>query len=137
MNETIKAIKSVDGLKLEEEKNWRSYEGFEVETDQQKILVLVDENSCCCERFGYISTPDDTKEFIGSKLLKVEIVDEVLNKAAWDKQFEYGLDHGGVIFVNFETDQGLFQLTVYNSHNGYYGHNARVISRDLNISERL
>ena len=31
-----------------------------------------------------------------------------------------------VQFVNFKTNRGTFQFTVYNCHNGYYGHDITV-----------
>lgn len=134
MNELIKNIKGIHDFRLTPD-SYTHFSGYEVETDCQKILVLVDQVQSCCESAGYLSTPDDPKEFVGAQLRKVEIVDQALSKEAWDKEHPYGLDRGGVVFVNFETDQGLFQLAVYNSHNGYYGHDARVVSRDLNYEE--
>ena len=41
------------------------------------------------------------------------------------------------MFVNVETDKGLLQFVAYNEHNGYYGHEACVISKHLNESEYL
>ena len=37
---------------------------------------------------------------------------------------------GGIQFVDFVTDRGTFQLAVYNSHNGYYGHGILVLKND-------
>ena len=45
-----------------------------------------------------------------------------------------GLEDGGVVFVNFDTSAGLFQLVAYNQHNGYYGHEVLVVSNELNES---
>lgn len=131
--ETIKNIKKL----YDHEIKGYKYEGFEVETSEQKIYVLVSAQQSCCERTGFISSLDDYNEFVGSTLLKVEIVDDILDKVKWEKEVPYGLYEGGVIFVNFETDKGTFQLTVYNSQNGFYGHEALVISKDLNIEEIL
>jgi hypothetical protein len=36
------------------------------------------------------------------------------------------------MFVNLETDKDTLQLTVYNSHNGYYGHSAFIRSNQIN-----
>jgi hypothetical protein len=36
---------------------------------------------------------------------------------------------GGTQFVDFETSKGVFQLTVYNRHNGYYGHDILIESK--------
>lgn len=77
---------------------------------------------------------DNLDEFIGSKLLNVKIVDEALNvKTMEDLQGE----DTAIMFVNIETSAGLLQFVAHNSHNGYYSHEARVISTQLNHSERL
>jgi len=136
INETIKSIKEVFNFKpnVERFKKWESFQGFEIETDKQKIYVLVEDQKNCCESWGHISTPDDLNEFLGERLTKIEIVDEVLcNKTL--ESFDFY--DGSAIFVNFQTDKGLFQLTVYNSHNGYYGHRAVVISEQVSEDKIL
>lgn len=134
--EQIKKIESFDDFKPANDGHYSNYEGFEVETTEQRIYVLISNSSSCCENWGHFATPDDPKEFIGAQLLKVEIVDEALNKETFEKDCGDVYD-GGVMFVNFETDRGTFQLTAYNKHNGYYGHTAKVISRDLNTEMSL
>ena len=44
---------------------------------------------------------------------------------------------GGVMFVNITTSKGVLQFVAYNEHNGYYGHSACVISKQLNHEECL
>lgn len=134
--EKIKAIREVHGLKVAPN-DYTTFEGFEIETSQQKIHVLVADQGNCCESWGHVSTPDDLKEFLGANLRKIEVVDTALNKKEWDTQHPYGLDEGGVIFVNFETSRGLFQLAVYNSHNGCYGHTAKLISKQVTLENIL
>lgn len=46
-----------------------------------------------------------------------------------DEKTDGGLYEGEAMFINFETSKGTLQFTLYNSHNGYYGHTAKVISK--------
>lgn len=41
------------------------------------------------------------------------------------------------MFVDIKTDKGVFQLTVYNSHNGYYGHSVVFLRDDFKIVDGL
>ena len=111
------------------------YEGFEIVTDQQTIYVGISNQSQCYEDWGYVSTIDNLEDFIGAELLDIVVVDENLI-ATSIKLKEIGQniedDEFGAIFVNFETSKGLFQLTMYNTHNGYYGHDVTIISNQLN-----
>jgi hypothetical protein len=52
------------------------------------------------------------------------------------KEFSYD-DEDNAMFVNVETDRGTLQFVLYNSHNGYYGHKARVVSEQLKREEYL
>lgn len=72
---------------------------------------------------GLLQSEDDLTAYIGAELREVHLTDTALNKAAVEKSDYYdGDDGGGIQFVDFVTDRGTFQLAVYNSHNGYYGH---------------
>ena len=77
---------------------------------------------------------DNIEDFIGAELLDIMVVDENLI-ATSIKLKEIGQniedDEFGAIFVNFETSKGLFQLTMYNVQNGYYGHAVTIISNQL------
>ena len=127
-------IEEVHGIKLSE-KDWQSYEGYRVQTDKTKVLVLVSSGQDCCESFGTLSSFEDPKEFIGAEVISVDRVDTEYKKYA---ELEYGVDQGDTIFINFETTKGTFQLAVYNQHNGYYGHDAKVLIGDtVTIDEGL
>ena len=117
------------------ENDWNSYEGFQIITDQQTIKIGISSGQCCCENFGCIVTNDDTSDFIGADLISVALVDTALNNKKIE-DLEY-LDEVGAMFVNIETSKGLLQFVAYNSHNGYYGHEAVLISKQLNTSEQL
>ena len=104
-------------------------DGYLVITDKQTIKVGVDNDKCCCETWGYLTTNDDIKEFEGAELLNISITDTSLNSKIIKDLGLYEEDDA--MFVNFETSNGLLQLVVYNNHNGYYGHSAVVVSEQL------
>jgi hypothetical protein len=110
--------------------DWSNYEGFQIITDKQTIQIGISNSQSCCESWGYLITNDSTDEFIDSELLNIVIVDSALNDKKIE-EIEY-LDSGDAMFVNFETSKGLLQIVAYNCHNGYYGHNAVLISKQLN-----
>lgn len=138
MQEIIKKIIEVDNYK--EEDSWTHMAGFKIVTNEQEILLLIDDESSCCERWGYFWSDDEVKNFIGAEIQKIEIVDTALDKKILVKN-NLDIDDewfdGGVMFVNFETSKGLLQFTAYNEHNGYYGHEAKVISKQLKHKETL
>lgn len=111
------------------ENTWGTFEGYSVITDKQTINVGISSGQCCCENFGYLTTNDDLKEFEGAELTSIELVDKALNKKVIDDIY---VAEGEAMFVNFNTDKGVMQLVAYNSHNGYYGHDAVLISKQLN-----
>jgi hypothetical protein len=117
------------------ERTWGGYDGFQIITDQQTIQIGISDSQNCCERFGCIITNDETKDFIGSELLRISITDTALNNKEIE-EIEY-LGCGDTMFVNLETSEGHLQFVTYNCHNGYYGHEAVLISKQLNCKERL
>lgn len=105
---------------LSELDSWVSLDGYKIKTEQDEIYLLIDNGQCCCETWGYFSTDDDLQKFIGAELIGIQLTDTSL-KTETIEEIKY-LDEGDVQFVTFKTDNGVFQLAVYNSHNGYYGH---------------
>jgi hypothetical protein len=110
-------------------------DGFEIITNQQTIFVGIENMQCCCEDWGYITSNDDLDEFIDAELLEILLVDEGLNTKVIDEINK--LYECSAMFVNFNTSKGTLQLTMYNSHNGYYSHKAVVVSKMLNYDEYL
>jgi hypothetical protein len=104
-----------------------SYEGYRVVTDTQTILVGISSGQSCCENYGYMTTNDDLKEFEGAELLSIEVVDKSLNVKIIEREFS----EDEAMFVNFNTSKCVMQLVAYNSHNGYYGHDAVLVSKQL------
>lgn len=126
------------------------YQGYKITTTQQEILLLIEADQQCCEVWGYLMSEDNLDEFIGATLLGLRVVDtdgktagtakasHPDNEEDWtddDEDDDGRFDNA--MFVNIETDRGTLQFTAYNNHNGYYGHTARVVSKQLNYQENL
>lgn len=131
MSEVIQLIEE-----YAEKEGYYSYSGFLIRTDKQEIKLLIDNDQYCCEHHGYFMSEDDLQPFVGSQLLELSVTDTALKTHLMK---ERGLDEtspyvyeGGVMFVNISTSNGLLQFVAYNEHNGYYGHEAKVISNQLN-----
>lgn len=129
-------------LKIEErtfqgEEKWDTMEGYVIKTDKQDILIGICNRQSCCENWGYFSTNDDIKEFVGADLLDIKLTDTSLNTKIIEEKFEYGFDDGGIQFVDLNTSKGTLQFVVYNAHNGYYGHSIEIKSKQLNYKQCL
>lgn len=117
---------------------WEKESGFEIQTTKQTITLAIDSYQSCCESWGYFLTEDDPERFLGAHLLGVQITDTNRSGRAFyngwrddDNPDDVSLDEGDVMFVDIETDVGVLQFVAYNAHNGYYGHTARVSSKQL------
>jgi hypothetical protein len=130
--EKILRIKSGE---FEVEGHYSKYDGFIIETNTQIIKVGISSEQHCCESYGCLMTNDTTQDFVGAELIGISRTDQVLNDIKID-ELEY-LDEGGAMFVNLKTSVGLLQFVAYNAHNGYYGHGAVLISKQLNLEESL
>ena len=104
-------------------------EGYDIVTDKQTIVCGISQGQSCCENYGSFMSLDKFDEFIGAELYNVRIVDDQLNTTDYEN---LSLDsYCATMFVNFETSKGTLQFTAYNSHNGYYGHQAWVRSEQI------
>lgn len=113
------------------------FDGYKVCTEDHEVMILISNEQNCCESWGYFDSNDDANQFIGANLHEVRLTDTALNMAALDANGliwngEIDLDEGSIQFVDFVTDAGVFQLAVYNAHNGYYGHSV-IVAIDDNI----
>lgn len=140
MSEKIIRIEEVFGY-MRNSEDHQSFDGYSVITDKQTIFVGVSNRQSCCEEWGSFVSEDSVSDFQGAELLGVTVVDKCLNSKKLEgiltlKVGPIGYE-GTAMFINFETNVGTFQLTVYNRHNGYYGHNAIVISKQLNHEETI
>lgn len=112
---------------------YAEYDGYKIITSEHEYMILIDNGQSCCESWGYFSSDDDFEKFIGKELVSVELTDTALNKKKLEEVEPYGLDEGGIQFVDFKMKNGsVLQFAVYNSHNGYYGHPI-IVAKDNNI----
>lgn len=112
---------------------YSSFDGLQVVTDQQTIKVGIENGQSCCEKWGFVTSEDDFSQFVDAELISVTLTDAALNTITeLPDMYE-----GGCMFVNFTTSKGVLQFVAYNDHNGYYSHEAVVVSRDLNNREYL
>lgn len=128
MKEIIQELIELENYKDDEE-SWSGFEGYKVVTNQREIIMVISNSSSCCEVWGYFWLNDNPKDFIGAELNQIDIVDESLDKKKFEEKTDGGIYEGDVMFINLETNKGTLQFTLYNSHNGYYGHTAKVISK--------
>lgn len=101
-----------------------------------EITIQISNEQDCCEVWGAMLSEDDLSPYIGSKLLEIYFTDTSLNTEHLQliSNYKTCYDYHNVQFINIRTDKGTFQFTVYNCHNGYYGHDVTVVRdgyRDL------
>lgn len=108
-------------------------EGYRVVTTEQAIDLLIDADSKCCERFGYLWTNERPADFIGAVLLDVRTDGESLDgERAIDEDYcDPNPEDRMAMFVDLVTDRGVLQFVAYNEQNGCYCHMASVRSRQL------
>lgn len=126
---------------IREKDGWCSQSGYAVITDKQTIKLKIDDVQCCCENAGYFMSNDKLDDFIGAELLGISLTDKALKEVDFEKQGCSSPDNewfqGGIMFVDIKTSKGVLQFVAYNEHNGYYGHEAYVVSTQLKHSESL
>ena len=127
--EIILSIKETTFKK--DDDDYESYDGYEIATDKQTIKIGISNGQSCCERFGYFITEDNLDEYIGSDLISISHTDTEMSTKTINELCLY--EEPNTMFITFETTKGAFQFVAYNSHNGYYGHSAIIISNQLNM----
>lgn len=141
--EVIISIEKIEDylIKITEDSNSPDvyYSGFELVTSNGKYQIVISHEQHCCEESGYVMTEDDPEKFIGSEILSITRTDDCSLTRALEEELESHDDKQEKIastqFLNINTNKGLFQLVVYNCHNGYYGHPILVI-KDENVLYR-
>jgi len=147
MSERITAITEYHGKP--DGRAWGEEAGFQIVTDKQTITLAIDDEASCCESWGYLLTEDDPSKFVGAGLLGIRTTDtnrstkrffkgwSMEDGADYNNPDHISLDSGETMFVDIETDRGILQFVAYNAHNGYYGHQVRISSSQLELSEVL
>ena len=118
---------------------YNGFDGYQIVTNKQIIEIGISNHQSCCESFGYISSEDDFDDYIGQELVSIERVDTALNKDKIEKyiNLDEEWESGDAMFININTPIGTLQFAVYNSHNGYYGHEVYIKSNQLTIETHL
>jgi len=107
--------------------------GYIVNVGDYFVKMLIEDESQCCENWGYICSEDNIDEFIGAELLNINFTDGEYNTKTLEefRKLGFNINSGEQafgVFITFETSKGQLQFTLYNDHNGYYGHNVLIES---------
>jgi hypothetical protein len=111
-----------------------------INTNLQTIEIGISNYQSCCESWGHFESHNDLNYFVDADFLGIRLTDTEL--ITTDYPNGHGLSNqyvecGGVQFVDIQTSRGVFQVAVYNFHNGYYGHNIWIRSNQLTYEGRL
>lgn len=125
-SESLECLKSIEYSGM--------FDGFKITTSKNIWYILISNIQQCCENFGYVSKPEDYKDYIGAGVYfisrTVRTIDDDIETIPLSSSSEYP----NCMFITFYTDKGDLQFTAYNEHNGYYGHNV-VIVKDTYLKE--
>lgn len=139
---SIKNIKELCNFSFNDSKYSSTYDGYKIECeDESNLLFLIRNGQACCENWGYLISEDDLDQFIGATIQNVTLTDDSLKSVELKLSKEINTEDlyngGAIFFVNIHTDRGLLQFVAYNVHNGYYGHQVKIVSNFLNYSTIL
>ncbi len=134
---TKEIIESIKETSFNHKDKWSTYDGFIIKTNLQEIKVGISNGQSCCENWGYLTSEDNDNfnSFIGAELLEVKVTDTALSTVVIENLKE--VSNAETMFVTFETANGTFQIVAYNDHNGYYGHDAVLITNSEDYSTCL
>ncbi len=133
IDESILSIKNIDIKGTRYSSN--TYIGYQIITNQRILSLLIDNEQQCCEdvgrkivKDGTIITEDNISDFLGARINSINIIekDYTSNSISAFEHQRSELYEGYCLFINFETSNGLLQFVLYNDHNGYYGHTAKI-----------
>lgn len=112
-------------------------DGVTQQGERVKLSLLIDAERSCCESFGatvrtgtfargecghggYIdSQPEEVNALLGATVTGLRVVCQTPESDDGDREH--------VLFIELTHDRGVTTFTVYNQHDGYYGHSAKVV----------
>jgi len=130
----MEKIIRIEDVSFNDKKDYGYYDGYQIVTEKQTIKLGICNSQSCCENWGYFMSEDNLSDFVDAEFIKLEITDTCLNTKKLDDE---DLHYANTMFVNIFTSKGMLQFVAYNSHNGYYGHEAVIFSDELNHTESL
>lgn len=138
MTETIIRIEELSVIEGQGPGSTRR-EGFRVVTTEQAIGLLIDADSRCCEKFGYLWANEQPTDFVGATLLGVRPNGESLDreKSIDTDYFDPNPNDRVAMFIDLMAERGILQFVAYNEQTGNYDHLASVRSRQLDEDEYL
>lgn len=125
-SESLECLKSIEYSGM--------FDGFKITTSKNIWYILISNAPQCCENFGYVSKPDDYKDFIGANVYSISSTVRTIKDNIESIQLSSSSEYSNCLFITFYTDKGDLQFTAYNEHDGYYGHNV-VIVKDTYLKE--
>lgn len=115
---------------------FKDYEGIVIETEMERIWVLIDNHSQCCESWGCLfqGIPIDDEESIRDELLGMTVVDVRWNS---QRENEGEDDWKNRACVDIHCDGGTAKVDVFCEHDGYYPHTAKVHWKNYDDEQQL
>lgn len=108
VNEKIVSIEQITDVLQEEDR----MDGYRIVTENHTYEFLIENHQSCCENWGHMVSQGETTQYVGETLLFISDV-----SLAYDE-----VEKGETAFIDVYTSLGVLTFTVYNDHNGYYGH---------------
>lgn len=119
-----------------------AHDGYRIELDTGIVIQLLIENyQSCCENWGYLYTPDIIQAFLFADVYSWDntytpIAREAVGMAAYYDRETSDEDVTVIAqFITFHTSVGELTFAVYNEHNGYYSHGAKLVINDKVVKE--
>jgi hypothetical protein len=112
----------------------KDMDGYLLETNKKLYYFLIYNYRPCRGKFGYMSTLDNYKGFIGAAINDINYTPD-------EKACKINLNNldfsiaGDYIIVVVETNRGSFQLGIYNKHDGCDKHRIQVFSVNKEIQQ--
>jgi len=96
--------------------------GYKIILKEESWYFIMSNDRNCCEEWGYSSSNDNPKDFVGAKIREIAVT----QKAGRDDNNNVG-GYKDTEFVTTKTDRGDFQIAYYTaSWSGYYGHDVAI-----------
>ncbi len=138
MKNKILAIDEITGITLNTIKHY-TFSGYKITLEGDycrpectEIFIVIEDGQASGEEFGYLTTNDDLSEYIGCTVKSLNAVDVVNGKYLKNTVLPCGVHRSEAVFVNIEVYGNTpLQFAVYNSHNGFYGHQVVISSEHL------
>ena len=110
----------------------KGYEGYRIKTEQDNIKFVVDNSKNVGELWGYLSTPEDLKDYIGVEYLGY--TSDSRDKTKVSNSIER---LSNCQFLNIKTSNGDIDFVVYNACSNFYHKETLLIINNKIISSEI